>query len=554
MKKNNILLFYSVFFFMMPIAAYNVKPPRLTVVIVVDQLAYHYLDKLYPHLKHGIKYLIHHGVHYTNAHWESGQPATATDHASLSTGVTANYHGYVSNNFYEKGKKVGCDDDIADTAVVINPDGGVYDYGKSSSRLMVDGLSDQCALQKEPRSDFAVYSISGKSRSAIAVAGKLGKPLWIDNQTGSFTSSKAFCSELPAWLKRFNLDHPIDEIDSFIWRPMYPESPSAYNFFNIDNYAYTRTKKTMIDVSIPTFDESNASNPLHLFEKTPRANQRILDCSLACVKKHVSRKHKNRLLLWVCLSPFDKLVHQYGSNSMEAIDMIYHLDKQIQQFMRKTLRIIGKHELIVALTADHGVMPTPELVHNAGFTQAQRIDRAEFISKINQAIKTNHELENLVISYKGQELVLDPELLDTLDTEKQTALLNDIRLMALATPGIKNAWLVEDLLKFPTHPHSLEDNIKRQVFRGRSGSIIIQPYPYTIITHWKEGTGHKSPYNYDTHVPLIVFHPGKFEKRFVRERVSPMQLANTLAEVLNVPKPSASTCEILPDLFDMDYK
>jgi len=43
-----------------------------------------------------------------------------------------------------------------------------------------------------------------------------------------------------------------------------------------------------------------------------------------------------------------------------------------------------------------------------------------------------------------------------------------------------------------------------------------------LITHWKEGSAHKTPYNYDTHVPLIVFHPGKFEKRYVRQRVSPM--------------------------------
>ena len=34
----------------------------------------------------------------------------------------------------------------------------------------------------------------------------------------------------------------------------------------------------------------------------------------------------------------------------------------------------------------------------------------------------------------------------------------------------------------------------------------------------------------------------------------PLQLPNTLAEILNVPKPSAILCEILPDLFDMDYR
>lgn len=548
MKRYIILAFT-----MSPLFAYNVKPPRLTVVLVVDQFAHHYIDKLYPHLKHGIKYLIEHGVNYTNAYWPHAQPGTATGHAGLNTGTYANYHGYVSNNWYENGKKVCCDDDDSEDSAVLSPD-GVYDYGKSAHKLMVDGLSDQCALQTEPRSAFEVYSISGKSRSAIAVAGTLGKALWIDCHNGGFTSSKAYFDTLPDWVDTFNENNPIDNLGSIVWKPMYPKSPYAYQYFNLRNYENTRSKKTMVGTPLAVPDDSNPKSPFCWFEKTPQANQYILDCSLACIKKHVSRKHKDRLLLWVCLSPLDKVVHQYGPDSMEAIDMVYHLDKQIRRFMRKTLRIIGKHELMFALTSDHGVMPIPELLHNQGLAQANRIDRVEFVKGLNDAMKEKHSLENVITGYKGQELVCDASVLDTLDSDKQTTVLNDIRSSALTIPGIKNAWLIDDLLRLPTQPNTLEDNIKKQVFKGRSGSIVIQPYPYNVITHWREGSAHKTPYSYDTHVPLIVFHPGKFEKRHVRQRVSPLQLASTIAEVLNVPKPSASTCEILPELFDADYK
>lgn len=551
MKKY--IIFICAIFVSAMLTAYNVKPPRLTVILVVDQLAHHYIDKLHPYLKHGIGYLLSHGVNYTNAYWPHAQPGTATGHAGLNTGTYAESHGFVSNNWYEKGEKVCCDDDDSGQAAVISPD-GVYDYGKSAHRLMVDGLSDQCALQTEPLSVFEVYSISGKSRSAIAVAGTLGKPLWLDCHNGGFTSSKAYFDTLPDWIKIFNENNPIDNLGSIVWKQMYPKSPYAYQFFNINNYEYTRAKKTMLNTPLLVPDDTNTKSPFHWFEKTPQANQYILDCSLACIKEHVSRKHRDRLLLWVCLSPLDKVVHQYGPNSMEAIDMIYHLDKQIQRFMRKTLRIIGKHELVFALTADHGVMPIPELLQSQGLTQAHRIDRVEFVKGINDALQKKYSINNLVTSYKGQELVCDTSILDGLDADKQTTILHDIRSMALTTPGIKNAWLVDDLLRLPTQPNTLEDNIKKQVFQGRSGSIIVQPYPYTIITHWKQGSAHKTPYGYDTHVPLIVFHPGKFEKRYVRQRVSPLQLANTIAEVLNVPKPSASTCEILPELFDVDYK
>lgn len=548
------LLLIAVFLMHTIVLGHNYHPPRLTVILVVDQFAHAYFNKLMPYLKHGLRYLAEHGVVYTNAH-VPGQQGTASGHAGYNTGTCAKDHGFIGNTWYENGKKIACDDDTAEDAFVINPvTGATYDYGKSAKRLMVDGLSDQCVLQSQPSSKFAAYSISGKSRSAVASASKLGKALWFDTRSGMFTSSKAYFNELPEWVNTFNMNNGVNDVGSITWSPMYPESPYAYNFFDINNYDYARIKKSMLNTPLPVPDESNPKNKYHFFEKTPQANQLILDCAQACIKTHVSRKHRDRLLLFVCLSPLDKVAHKYGPNSMEAIDMIYHLDKQIRSFIRQTLRVIGKHEVIFALTADHGVMPLPELLHAKGLTQAQRIDRIDFVNRINEKMGKKHFFDkNIILSYKGQELVLAPSVVEKISSDKRTNVFNDIKLCVLEEPGVKNAWVYDDFLHIPTQPGTLEDSIKNQLFRGRSGSIIIQPEPYTLITHWPDGASHKSPYDYDTHVPLILFHPGKFERRHVRKRVVALQLANTLAEVLNIPKPSASTYEILPDLFDPEY-
>jgi predicted AlkP superfamily pyrophosphatase or phosphodiesterase len=556
MKKYNNLLCVLMGAYLLlthTVTAYNPHPPRLVVVIVVDQLAHHYFNKLMPYLKYGLRYLVDNGVVYTNAHMPHGQPGTATGHAGLSTGTCAKDHGFVSNSWYENGNKVACDDDPSQDALVLSPD-GTYTSGKSPWRLMVDGLSDQCVMQSEPNSEFYAYSISGKSRAAIATASKMGKALWFDSKTGLLTSSKAYFDELPGWLKLFNRDNNINERGSIVWQRMYPRNPYAYNFFNIQNYDYSQTKKTMLDTPLPVCDPSQGKNSYYFFERTPQANEYLLDCAQACIKAHVSRKHRDRLLLWVCLSPLDKVVHKYGPYSLEAIDMLYHLDKQLQRFIRQTLRVIGKHEVVFALTADHGIMPIPEILHKEGLTQAQRVDRHQFIDGINQVIEKKHGVKNSIVTYKGQELVLNMAILDKVSNYKRSAVINDIKLCLLKKDGIKNVWSFDDLCTMCTQPNTLEDNIKNQLFKGRSGSIIIQTYPYALVTHWSNGTSHKTPYDYDTHVPLIILHPGKFERKCVRKRVVALQLANTLAELLNVAKPSASMYDILPDLFDGEYK
>ena len=557
MKKNNgvvlFLMIVSIFLTQQTALGYNAKPPRLTIVIVVDQFAHSYIDKLAPHFKYGLRFLLEKGVDFTNAHHTGGQPGTANGHASLGSGTCAKDHGFPSNSWYMNGKKTACDEDNSGNACVLSPD-GTYDYGRSAHLLMVDSLSDQCVLHSEPRSKFNAYSISLKSRSAIATASKLGKPLWIDGKTGLFTSSKAYFEQLPEWVNRFNRNNAPHDTDTVTWQRFYQKSPYAYNFFNINNYDYARTGKTMLDTPLPVRDAANPKNPGHLFEKTPFANKLLLDCAQECIKTHVSRKHRDRLLLWVCLSPLDKVAHQYGPDSMEAIDMIYHLDKQLQRFIRGVYKTIGKNEVTFVLTADHGIMPIPELLNDQGLTQAQRIERVDFVKNINETLHKNHEVEGVVLTHKCQELILDMPKMETYDDAKQDAIIADIKQCALQHPGIKNVWSTRELLHTCTQPNTIEDNIKSQLFEGRTGSVVLQTYPYSVITHWSKGSSHKTPYAYDTHVPLIIFTPGKFEYRKVRQRVVVQQLANTLAELLNVQKPSASTYEILPELFDPEYQ
>src|SRR6266446_1474998 len=116
MKKYGLLI--NIFFMFIPIFGYNTRPPRLTVVLVIDQFAYHYINKLYPQLKYGLRYLLDNGVVYTNAHMPHAQPSTATGHAGLNTGTYAERHGFITNAWYEKGKKVKCDSDFSGDALV----------------------------------------------------------------------------------------------------------------------------------------------------------------------------------------------------------------------------------------------------------------------------------------------------------------------------------------------------------------------------------------------------------------------------------------------------
>lgn len=82
--------------------------------------------------------------------------------------------------------------------------------------------------------------------------------------------------------------------------------------------------------------------------------------------------------------------------------------------------------------------------------------------------------------------------------------------------------------------------------------VMLIPDAYQMQA-FGSGTTHFSPYSYDRHVPLAfygsVFTPGTY-----RGRVQPVDLAATLAALLNVNQPSASIGHVLTQAVHPDVE
>ena len=83
------------------------EPPRLAVVIIVDQLLPDYLTKLRPHLRFGLGDLIDRGVVFTDAHHAHAITTTGPGHAVLATGAHPAHSGIVNNRWYDRDRKQG---------------------------------------------------------------------------------------------------------------------------------------------------------------------------------------------------------------------------------------------------------------------------------------------------------------------------------------------------------------------------------------------------------------------------------------------------------------
>src|SRR5260370_34238659 len=75
----------------------SAKPPRLTLLIVVDALGSDLLLRSKPRLKGGLARLIAEGAYYPTARYEYAKTDTASGHSTVATGANTWRHGLVGN-------------------------------------------------------------------------------------------------------------------------------------------------------------------------------------------------------------------------------------------------------------------------------------------------------------------------------------------------------------------------------------------------------------------------------------------------------------------------
>jgi len=541
---QNLFLCLSVIFSISAIAKDEYQRPRLVVTIVVDGLSYEILQKHVKDFKGAFREFHDHAIVYTNAYWPHAPAATAVGHAALNTGVFAQDHGIIGNSWINlAGDKVAVDDTDDKSARVISPD-GLYDYSRSPHNLMVDGISDQLMLQSEESSPCKVFSISGKSRAAILTAGSCGKAIWVDTKAGCLTSSNFYYQELPMWVKCYNKKHPLNGTRTFRWDLRFDTcEPYDYEF---SSYEYSTLPETMIGREISIDHAKNGDEPYEVFLRMPQSNKYLLDAAVACVRANLSRCKSDRMLLWVCLSPLDKIAHLVGPNSKEYTDMVYHLDRQIKLFMRDIRKLCRRNDTVYVITADHGMSPMPEWLNDHGYEKARRIMASDTEDLMNKYLKDQGlPCKSIIKDFS----VYFVDGYEQLSPEQQNVLLESVKKLLLAQPGIHRVWTNAELDALVVNEWFAPHYFKTERYPGRSGHLFIQVEPFCQLSKRPTGTSHEAPYEWNTHVPLMIYRNDWLEKKIVTPRVSMLQLPNTLSAILRCPKPSASVQPLLPGIF-----
>jgi hypothetical protein len=191
-------------------------------------------------------------------------------------------------------------------------------------------------------------------------------------------------------------------------------------------------------------------------------------------------------------------------------------------------------------------MPTPELTR---LSFAHRIDLGALEKNIKAFIKNKYGYEKIIALVDDCSLTFNHKTFDKLNTLTQRAIIEDVKTLLKNVPGMRSVWTYDELAREQFDDRDLRKLFKYQLYASRSGDIIFYVQPYTLMTRYPVGTSHQTPYEYDTHIPLIMYKKGAFEHKKIYDKVFIQQVVPTLAPLLEVPKPASAMMPVLPGVF-----
>ena len=376
------------------------------------------------------------------------------------------------------------------------------------------------------------FTASQKDRSAIAMGGHANDAaFWYDRRSGGFTTSDYYPSGSPDWLATFNSKRLPDRHFARGWTALHLSDSDIERLGIQDRDEGIRPRD--FPHSLGGLAVEATAGFYGAFAATPFSDAYLLAFAAEILRAERLGQREHLDYLAIGLSALDLVGHSFGPESREAADVVLRLDEELGRFLDILDELVGLDRVVIALSADHGVAPVPEISAAAG-QPGRRAGYQDHSCFHEAGLRVGDRFG--LDGYIRSGLYLDREAIAAAGvepTEVEAALARELETCSI----VERAWTRTEL----ANTRADEPNRMRRMYRHsfdpeRSADIILQLTEYSISS--SSWATHGSPYPYDTHVPLILWLPGVVGSR-ISDPVRIVDAAPTLASLLGIPVPDS---------------
>ncbi|MBL8920619.1 MAG: alkaline phosphatase family protein [Myxococcaceae bacterium] len=517
------------------------KPPRLTVFISVDALGTDVLQRNRSRLKGGLARLIAEGAFVPSVRYEAAECVTAVGHATLATGAWPWRHGIVSNKVFNRatGKL---------EPMFVDPNHPILEAplgndDVSPDRLLAETLSDK--LREATWMRGKSISIAGKARASIAMGGRLGEAWWFHEQLGRFVTGTWYEKAVPGWVQTFNDKKLADGWHAKKWELLAPQKDYLGDDdrpFESDWYGMTRVFPHPLSGALP----SPGPQAWSALASSPMMNELTLEFVKAAIEGEQLGKDDVPDLLSIGFSAVDRTYHLYGPSSWEMQDMVLRLDKTLGELLGLLERTVGRGNVVVLLTADHGGAAIPEEWAALGL-EGKRVPPFQLQNAVNEALKAKTGLEKTIVAIEETDVYVDWKGL----ADKKQDLATVRRAVAEQLRGLPEVAVAvsRDELDKPDQG-GLVAPLRLGFHPNFSGDVLMMLKQYAVLESEPRGTSHGTAWWYDAEVPLFLWGRG-VKAGISTARARAIDVAPTAAALMELGLPAQCEGHALSDVLQL---
>ncbi|MEP7156840.1 MAG: alkaline phosphatase family protein [Betaproteobacteria bacterium] len=529
----------------------GVAKPRLVLLLMVDGLPNEQLMKNHDlFVANGFRRLMDQGAWYSDAHQAHAFTVTCIGHTAVLTGAYPYQHGIIGNEWRTRdGKHVYCMSDDAHTFLDGTP--VTADDGTSPKNMRVSTVGDE--LRYSNNNASRVFGVSGKDRGAMTLAGKTGTAYMFSSKTGRFTSTTYYMKSHPEWWEKYYAGNPQDAWFHKTWTPLLPAEAYARSIPDGQTWSTSYKKMpTRLDMTFGASEEKPGPQYYGTLRLGPFGDEAaaLFTAELAKAENLGRNTTGAPDILAVSFSGHDVVNHNFGPESIESQDHLIRLDRIIAGLIGTLDKQVGRDNILIVLTADHGFMNVPEYSASRGF-EAGHIDSAELRATVNKAAEQKYGLTKVITQSMTGGVTLDYAAIDAKNLNREEVETFVARAIT-DFPGMAFAFTRTQLERGTMPPTRVGLLVTRAWNRQMAIDIAYVQKPFYFFrsktTTTPNAASHGTPYAYDTNVPLMFQGARWIKPGHYTQGAEVVDIASTLSTILSIRPPSGAEGRALSEI------
>lgn len=518
------------------------QKPKLIVGITVSGMQYDYLSVYWDKFgDQGFRRMANTGAHCRNARYRYLITDPSAGFATIATGSRPSSHGMVADYWYNRmeNRIIHCISDEEMHTIE-----GTYGTGPySPSKLHSRTLSDELRVKSHFKSRSV--GISMDPMAAVLLSGHTATgAYWLDPGKANWITSSFYMDSLPDWLRQFNeKNYPELYLDR-TWETLLPIGEYEESVLDNSEFEEGLLGQNTFPYNLAEMSKGGKEGrDYSLLMSTPWGNTFTKDMAIAAIVNMELGKKDFTDMIHIGFSATRYLAEDYTTWSVEMEDSYLRLDQDIAHLLEFLDQELGMENVLVYLTAENALAVDPR------YLEQHRIPSGFFnyrtsISLLKSYLNAVYGQGEWVSFYHAHQIYLNHQLIE--DSRLSLEEVQDrVSRFMVQMGGVSHA-IQSHVLQENHFTDGILQRIQNSYYQRRSGDVILYLTP-----GWVEGSSLTEDtfmeFKYAPHVPLI-FYGWKVRRTTIPYRVSPADIATTLASFLEISMPDNANGIVIQDL------